>query len=168
MLSTHKCKNRAQISPLVFILRDAVAHSEDNKRQGHGPGNSCSDWGDETLIMDGPVAERSRGIRGLCSASVCVVSIVMVGLNVRSPSTTVQATIEQAWTFSINTASAHMQSESVAVHVESLSPFARQSAWSHVRCVLTLVLQGPYRTVRRRLCPNGSSKCRQGKCRPCC
>lgn len=168
MLSTHKCKNRAQISPLVFILRNAVIHSEDNKRQGHGPGNGCGDWGDETFVMDRPVAERSRGIRSLCSPSVCVVSIVMVGINVRSPSTTVQATMEQAWTLSINTASAHMQSESVAAHVEFLSPFARQSAWIHVRCVVRLVLESSYRTVRRRLCPDGSSKCHQGECRPCC
>lgn len=65
-MDTHKCKNRTQISPLVFVLRNAVIHSDENKRQRHGSGNSCSDGSDQTLIMDGPLAERSRGIRSLC------------------------------------------------------------------------------------------------------
>lgn len=62
---THKCEDRAQISPLELILSNTVTHSDANKRESQGTSNGCRDGSDNTLVPDRPVAEGSRGILGL-------------------------------------------------------------------------------------------------------
>lgn len=62
---THKCKDRAQISPLELLLNNTVTHSDADKRESQGTGNGCGDGSDKTLVPDRPVAERSRSILGL-------------------------------------------------------------------------------------------------------
>lgn len=77
---------------------------------------------------------------------------------------TVQAPSEHAWTSAINVSLAHMQSASVAVHVEFLRPSARQLAW----CSLSaeswpFIEELSYRTFWGVLGISDSHKGRDGK-----
>lgn len=71
---THKCKDRAQVSPLELLLSSTVNHSDADKSESQGTGNGCRDGSDKTLVPDRPVAERSRGILGLWGYGVSLVN----------------------------------------------------------------------------------------------